>query len=58
MTCPTEDPHGFERIALGPYRHRYDCRCGYTTDEADNGTPIAGAQLVRHLAATLPVPPE
>ena len=38
----TEDPHRFERIALG--------RCGYTTDEADNGAPTAGAQLCRHLA--------
>lgn len=46
--------HHFDRVALGPYRHRYDCTCGYATDEVDNGTATAGAQLVRHIADTIP----
>jgi hypothetical protein len=41
--------HETRRVVLGTYSHRYECTCGWTSEDCPNGNPTAGAALVRHM---------
>ena len=45
--------HLTRRVAVDTYSHRYECRCGWVSDDCANGEPAAGAALVRHIIDTM-----
>lgn len=41
--------HQTRRVALDTYDHRFECSCGWRSEGCPNGSPTAGAALVRHM---------